>query len=223
MDGKIVVTMDGTCGSGKSTIAKRLAEELGVIYLDTGAMYRALTWKALATRTDLADAEGLVALARSTRIRLERGEKGTRVFVDDAEATEAIRTPEVTNAVKYLADLPGVRAILVEQQRRIAASRSVVAEGRDTGTVVFPDADYKFFVDAPLEVRTDRRYREFVAKGIPVDREKVRRDLEIRDRADYSRPVGALKLAEDGIAVDTGGTDDIEENLKLILSRIRGK
>jgi len=218
---RIVVTMDGTCGSGKSTLAKRLAERLGVVYLDTGAMYRALTWKALRSGTDLNDAPALEDLARETEIRLERAEEGTRVFVNGQEVTEVIRTPEVTNAVKYLADLPGVRSVLVEQQRAIAASRSVVAEGRDTGTIVFPAADHKFFVDAPLEVRAERRYREFTQKGVNTSLEEVRRDLEARDQADYSRPVGALRRAPDGIEVDTGETDDIETNLARIMDRMQ--
>lgn len=217
----LVITMDGTCGSGKSTIANRLAERLGFIYLDTGAMYRAVTWKALRSGIDLNDPEGLIALAGKTAILLQRGEEGTRVFVDGQEVTEVIRTPEITNAVKFLADIPEVRERLVEEQRRIAASRSVVAEGRDTGTVVFPRADYKFFVDAPLEVRTGRRYREFQDKGLEISREEVRADLELRDHADRSRPVGALRRAPDGIVIDTGDTEDIEINLQKILAQIK--
>jgi CMP/dCMP kinase len=217
----LVITMDGTCGSGKSTIAKRLAERLGVVYLDTGAMYRALTWKALRSGGDLADRDQLVALAQNTEIRLRRGEEGTRVFVDGQEVTEVIRTPEITNAVRFLADIPAVRERLVEEQRRIAASRSVVAEGRDTGTVVFTDADYKFFVDAPLGVRTERRFREFEKKRLKAARAEVRADLEKRDHADRSRPVGALRRAPDGIAIDTGDTEDIETNLQKILKYIK--
>lgn len=216
----ITITMDGTCGSGKSTIAKKLAERLGCIYLDTGAMYRALTWKALRSGTDLNSPADLVDLAKETRIRLRRGEAETRVFVDDQEVTRVIRTPEVTNAVKFLADIPEVRRELVVQQRRIGKSRSVVAEGRDTGTVVFPDADYKFFVDAPLEVRSRRRHEEFIRKGIKTGRKEVKEDLIKRDHADKSRPVGALRLAEDGIVIDTGDTDEVEENLKKILLKI---
>jgi len=135
--------------------------------------------------------------------------------------TRVIRTPEVTNAVKFLADIPAVREVLVEQQREIAAARSVVAEGRDTGTVVFPDADYKFYVDASLEVRTERRFKEFIEKGMATPREEVKADLEKRDHADRTRPVGALRLAEGGIVIDTGETDDIELNLKRILDYIK--
>jgi len=218
---KITITMDGTCGSGKSTIAKRLAERLGVIFLDTGAMYRAITWKALRSPVELDDPEGLIRLAGETEIRLKKGEEGTRVFVDGQEVTRVIRTPEITNAVKFLADIPEVREVLVEQQRQIAASRSVVAEGRDTGTVVFPDADYKFYVDAPIEVRTDRRFKEFIEKGMEISREEVRKDLEKRDHADKTRPVGALRLAEGGIVIDTGETEDVEENLEKIIAYIK--
>ncbi len=219
-DKTLVITMDGTCGSGKSTIARRLAQRLGFIYLDTGAMYRAVTWKALRSPVDLSDREGLIALAGKTEIRLQRGELGTEVFVDGQEVTEVIRTPEITNAVKFLADIPEVRRHLVTEQRRIAASRSVVAEGRDTGTVVFPKADYKFFIDAPLDVRTERRFLEFEKKGVRISRQEVRTDLAKRDQADRSRPVGALRPAPDGIIVDTGETDDIEANLKKLLGYI---
>ena len=217
----ITITMDGTCGSGKGTIAKRLAERLGVIFLDTGAMYRAITWKALRSPIELDDTDGLIRLARETEIRLNKGDEGTRVFVDGQEVTRVIRTPEITNAVKFLADIPAVREVLVEQQREIAAARSVVAEGRDTGTVVFPDADYKFYVDASIEVRTERRFKEFIDKGMETTREEVRADLEKRDHADKTRPVGALRLAEGGIVIDTGETDDVEVNLKNILGHIK--
>ena len=220
-DNNITITMDGTCGSGKSTIAKRLAERLGVIFLDTGAMYRAITWKALRSPIELDDTDGLIRLARETEIRLNKGDEGTRVFVDGQEVTRVIRTPEITNAVKFLADIPEVREVLVEQQREIAAARSVVAEGRDTGTVVFPDADYKFYVDASLEVRTERRFKEFIEKGMETTREEVQADLEKRDHADKSRPVGALRLAEGGIVIDTGETDDVELNLNRILDYIK--
>jgi CMP/dCMP kinase len=220
-DRNITITMDGTCGSGKSTIAKRLAERLGVIFLDTGAMYRAITWKALRSPVELDDTDGLIRLARETEIRLKKGDEGTRVFVDGQEITRVIRTPEITNAVKFLADIPEVREVLVEQQRQIAAARSVVAEGRDTGTVVFPDADYKFYVDASLEVRTERRFQEFIEKGMETPREEVKKDLEKRDHADKTRPVGALRLAEGGIVIDTGVTNDIEANLNHILEYIK--
>jgi len=218
---KIVITMDGTCGSGKSTIAKRLADRLGFVYLDTGAMYRALTWKALRDKIDLHDRAALTALARSAEIVLRRGERGSRVFVDGVEVTKEIRTPEVTNAVKFLADLPSVRTEMVNQARRIARLGSVLAEGRDTGTVIFPEADYKFFIDAELEVRTDRRHREFLEKGVAITREEVKKDLIARDHADKSRQVGGLKVAPGGIVIDTGKTEEIEENLQKVLSHIR--
>ncbi len=218
---RIVITIDGTCGSGKSTIARRLADRLGLVYLDTGAMYRAITWKALQTGQDLNDRRALIELAERTEIRLRRGERGPRVFVDGAEVTEEIRTPRVTNAVKHLADIPEVRSEMVSQQRRIAEAGGILAEGRDTGTVVFPDADYKFYVDAPIEVRLRRRHREFAGKGIEMTEDEVKKDLLARDAADKSRPVGALRVPEGAIVIDTGATDEVEENLKLLLKHIK--
>ena len=210
--------MDGTCGSGKSTLARLLADRLNFVYLDTGAMYRALTWKALRSPVGLDDREALTELARNTEINLRRGEPGTRVFVDGREVTEVIRTPEVTNAVKFLADIPEVRREMVLQQRALGAAGGVVAEGRDTGTVVLPGADYKFYVDAPLEVRTTRRSRDFQEKETAITREEVLSDLMARDRADKSRKVGGLRVAEGGIIIDTGDTDDPEVNLSKILA-----
>ncbi len=218
MKSKVIITMDGTCGSGKSTLARRLAERLGFVYLDTGAMYRALTWKALRSPVEMNDRKALIELARGTEIELRRGGRGTRVFVDGREVTEVIRTPEVTNAVKFLADIPEVRREMVEQQRALGKAGNVVIEGRDTGTVVFPGADYKFYVDAPLSVRTDRRFRDFQEKKSALTRDEVLSDLVDRDRADRSREVGGLRLAEGGIIIDTGDTDDPEINLSKILS-----
>jgi len=217
---KVIITMDGTCGSGKSTLARRLADRLGFVYLDTGAMYRALTWKALRSPVDLNDRPALIELAKSTGIDLRRGGGGTRVFVDGQEVTEVIRTPEVTNAVRYLADIPEVREEMVARQRALGESGEVVVEGRDTGTVVFPGADYKFYVDAPLEVRTSRRFRDFQKKKSAITREEVRSDLVDRDRADRTRPVGALRVAEGGIIIDTGDTDDPEVNLARIIAHL---
>lgn len=217
---KVVITMDGTCGSGKSTIAQHLADRLGFIYLDTGAMYRALTWKALRLGLDLSDQKALVDLAENTEIKLERGRLGIRIFIEGREVTDEIRTPEVTNAVKFLADIPQVRAQVVPRQRKVAELGSVVTEGRDTGSVVFPDADYKFYIDASVEVRTKRRYKDFLEKGIEITRDEVRADLIKRDKDDKSREVGGLRIAEGGIVIDTGDTDDVEENLNKIIAHI---
>ena len=218
---QIIITMDGTCGSGKSTLAKRLAGRLGLVYLDTGAMYRGLTWKALEQNADLNDSRALIVLAKNTEIVLEKVEDTLLVFVDGADVTGKIRTPRVTNAIKYLADIPEVRAEMVAQQRRIAESGSALAEGRDTGTVVFPGADYKFYVDAPLEVRLRRRHREFLQKGINLDIEEVKKDLIARDQADRSRKVGGLRVPEGAVVIDTGATDNVEENLRLLLAWIK--
>ncbi|HPM42474.1 MAG TPA: (d)CMP kinase, partial [Candidatus Omnitrophota bacterium] len=155
----LVIAIDGPAGSGKSTVSKRIAKALGILYIDTGAMYRALTLKAMRHHLDMNDAERLSELARSTEIELEEKSGELKVYLDGEEVSGLIRTPELTNNVKFIARVPGVRHEMVRLQRMAGELKSAVLEGRDIGTVVFPDADFKFYLDASVEERANRRFK----------------------------------------------------------------
>lgn len=200
----VVITIDGPAGGGKSTVAKRLAGKLGFAYLDTGAMYRALTLKALRRQVTLEDEGALIELAKKTAIdiRCHRGQ-GLSVLLDGHDVTEAIRSEEVTNNTFYIARVPAIREIMVDWQRQIGKKNNIVVEGRDTGTVVFPHATKKFYLDADFEERSRRRIEELKAKGLPVDDEELKKELQIRDTQDRTRRVGPLKKADDAMVVDS--------------------
>ncbi len=216
---KLIIAIDGPAGSGKSTIAKLLAKRLSYLYIDTGAMYRAITYKALREGLDLKDKKALVELARKTTIVLENKEEGLEVYVDNQKVTEKIRTPEVTNSVSYLAKLAGVRERMVNLQREMGKGGGVVLEGRDIGTVVFPEADYKFYLDASLEERAKRRFRELKAKGHRAHLEEVEEEMRVRDWRDKGRAIGPLKVAEGAILIDSTGMS-IEEEVEAVLKYI---
>lgn len=217
---RTVITIDGPAGAGKSTVAKELARRLGFSYLDTGAMYRALTLKALRENLELAKEDALVALAKRTSIDLKaQDNQPLRVFLDGEDVTEEIRSGEVTNNTFYIARTPGVRAILVEWQRKIGQARDVVVEGRDTGTVVFPGATRKFYLNADFKERARRRLEELREKGKDVEAEALEEELQERDQKDFSRSIGPLKKADDAIAVDTTNLT-IEQTVKKLLELI---
>ncbi len=198
-----IVTIDGPAGAGKSTVAKRLAKELNLSYLDTGAMYRALTLKAVCLGVDLEDEGALVALARKTVIDLENNVSGVKVFLDGEDVSDDIRTIEVTNKTFYVARAPRVREIMVEWQRAIGEKKGAVIEGRDVGTVVFPRATNKFYLDADIGERSRRRIDELKAKGNDVDADKLTAELKERDNKDLTRDVGPLKKADDAVLIDS--------------------
>ena len=219
-----VIAIDGPAGSGKSTVAREVARRLGRLYVDTGAMYRALTLKAMTESADLSDEKALVSLSEAAQIYLESREGDLKVFLDKKDVSESIRSMDVTSNVKHLASLKGVRKNMVRLQRSLAegALEGSVLEGRDIGTAVFPDARLKFYLDASVNVRASRRFKELKEKKKNVSLEEVSSDVRSRDATDISRKEGPLKKAKDAIFIDT--TDmTVEEVVKTILSRVNNE
>ena len=217
----IVIAIDGPAGAGKSTVAKALAARLNFSYIDTGAMYRALTLKALRDKINLENEAQLVKLAKQTSIDLQGNpQSGLKVMLDGEDVSKEIRTIEVTNNTFYVARTPQVREVLVTWQRAIGQRKSIVMEGRDIGTVVFPKATYKFYLDANVEERSRRRIEELKAKGKLVDAQKLTQELQERDQKDFTRSVGPLKQAEDAVYMDTTFWS-IDENVSQILKYIQ--
>ncbi len=219
MSNRVIVAIDGPAGAGKSTIARRVAARIGAVYIDTGAMYRAVALLALRSNTDLADAPRLEALARAADIRFEPG--SARVQLDGEDVSEAIRRPEVSPAASKVSAIPGVRRVLVEMQRRMGASGSVVMEGRDIGTVVFPNADVKVFLDADPDVRARRRVRELQEKGQAPPAEAVAQEIRERDRRDSTRADSPLTRAADAVSLDTTHLT-LDQTEQAILQLIQG-
>ncbi len=215
-----VVTIDGPAASGKSTVARRLASRIGATFLDTGAMYRAMTFAAMRDAVDLKDESQLIGVISRHTFEFEPGDDAMRVFLDGQLVTDQIRSPELTANVRCIASSPPMRATLVQMQRQFARRWGrVVTEGRDQGTVVFPDADVKFYLVADATERARRRKLELESQGIEADLDELRRAIESRDRSDESRAVGPLKPAPDAICVDTTRMT-VEEVVECLLNRI---
>ena len=214
-----IIAIDGPAGSGKSTVSKLVADKLGLLYIDTGAMYRALTLKAMRNNINLEDERALTDLAKTTNIEL-KDNGALRAFLDGEDVSVPIRTPEVTANVRYIARTPGVRQEMVKLQRAMGEESGGVLEGRDIGTVVFPDADYKFYLDADPEERARRRHKDLTALGAAQDVDKIKKDITERDASDTGRKVGALKKAHDAIYIDTTGLS-VEEVVGRIESYIK--
>lgn len=200
-----IIAVDGPAGAGKSTLARRVAQALGFRYLDTGAMYRAVTWAALSKgiRPQQATPDALRQVAQSIVVRVSPDSR--HVWVDDTEVTGFIREPRVNQAVSWVARVPGVREQLVRQQREWAAGGNVVVDGRDIGTVVFPGAELKLFLTASPAERARRRWRELVQQGYQVELGELERQVEERDHLDSGRAVAPLRPAEDAVVVDSTG------------------
>lgn len=212
----LIIAIDGPVGSGKSTLARRVAALLGYIYIDTGAMYRSVALKALRRGVSFEAADQLTALAGQTRIDL-RAENGTqRVFLDGEDVTAAIRTPEVAQAASKVAVVPGVRKVLVTEQRRAGDQGGVVMEGRDIGSVVFPDAQLKIFLTASPEIRAERRWREHQQKGDLIDLVRTLEEIRERDRRDRERSTSPLVRAQDAVIVDSTAMEP-EEVARLVV------
>ena len=212
---RVIITIDGPAGAGKSTIARKVAKRLGLRFLDTGAMYRAFTWKALEAGIDLRDVPAMADLVRSSTLVLE----GERVVLDGRDISREIRAERVTAASRHAADPPELRAEIVRLQRDFGKAGGLVTEGRDQGSDVFPEADYKFHLDASIEERARRRRQELEGRGEAVDFEALKRSIEERDERDRRRPVGALRKAADAIEIDTSAMDP-EQVVEAILARI---
>ena len=218
---KIVVAIDGPAGAGKSTIAKLVAEKLGYAYIDTGAMYRSVAWKFLQTGKAF-DEDFISGLSQTMVIEFRPEAKVNRVFVDGVEVTDAIRSTEVTAIVSKVAAIGAVREAMVDQQRRMGESGGVLMDGRDIGTVVFPNAQLKIFLTASVEERAMRRYKELVAKGKQVDLEQLQKDIASRDKQDSERAISPLRQAEDALLLDTSDMD-INQVTEKIMQLVQEK
>jgi cytidylate kinase len=219
----LVVTIDGPAGSGKSTVARLLARKLAASFLDTGAMYRAVTFAAMQAGADLSDERALLGVLQKHKFLFSVHAGRMRAVMDDTDITEKIRCPEVTAKARYIAAAPKVREKLVQMQREFAAGRrQIVTEGRDQGTVAFPDADAKFYLTADPAERARRRQAELRAKGCNEDLEQTQKAIEERDRSDQNRTVGPLKPAEDAIVVDTTNLS-IDQVVETLIEIVRKK
>jgi cytidylate kinase len=217
----MIIAVDGPAGAGKSTVAKILAQKLGFLYIDTGAMYRALTLKAIEENIDTKDTASLVQCAANSNIDLKVNKNGAlKIVLDQKDVTAQIREPRITKLVSDISKVKGVREIMVALQRRLGQEKDSVLDGRDIGTVVFPEADRKFYIDAKFEERVRRRYKELKATGLNITMDSVASDLRNRDKIDSTREHSPLKKADDAIYIDT--TDmKIEEVVEWMLKEIK--
>ena len=217
----INIALDGPSGSGKSTVAKILSRKLNVLYLDTGAMYRATAVKALKSNIKVDDEEGVKSFIDDIDLQIKYVDGAQRTFLDGEDVSEKIREPHVSMAASDISRLRCVRLKMVEMQRKIASEMSCVLDGRDIGSFVLPNADYKFYVTASVKERTDRRYKELKEKGHDVDYNALMQEIEQRDFNDKNRDFAPLKQADDAVVVDTSFMT-IDEVVNTILSRING-
>lgn len=212
----MIIAIDGPAGSGKTSIAKRLAKKLNMFYLDTGGTYRALTLKALEGDLDLKDEAALQAIAKNLNLKIEQD----RIYLDGRDVSEKIRAPFIDKNISKIVSYPKVREAMVSLQRRMAESGDFVVEGRDITTVVFPQSKFKFYLDAEFAVRVQRRFKELENKGVQIDFEELTDDLKRRDEADINREVGALKQSPDAVYIDSTNLS-LEEAAEKITGYIR--
>lgn len=217
-----IVAIDGPVGAGKSTVAMGVARVLGFRYIDTGAMYRSVAWLALKQGVSLRDERAVASMAASVSIEFVPAIGRPRIVVNDVDVTEAIRAPEVSEAASIVSTHPTVREAMVALQRHMGAEGGVVMEGRDISTVVFPDAEYKVFLDASPEERARRRFQELVGKGVAVDYESLKKAEEERDRRDSTRAHSPLRRAPGAVVIDTTG-QTAEEIVDRIVQLVRAR
>ncbi len=214
------IALDGPSGSGKSTIAKKLSKELDILYLDTGAMYRATALKALKLNVDTFDEKGVSSFINDLNLEIKYENGSQQTYLDGENVSDKIREPQVSMAASNISSLKCVRLKMVEMQRKIASSTSCVLDGRDIGSYVLPDADYKFYITASVEVRAQRRFKELTEKGFNVDFEKLKQEIEQRDYNDSHRDFAPLVKAEDAIFIDTSNMD-IDGVTNAVMSYIK--
>ncbi|OIK17152.1 cytidylate kinase [Bacillus sp. MUM 116] len=224
MDNKrISIAIDGPAAAGKSTVAKIVAEKLSYIYIDTGAMYRALTYKAIQKDLNLEDGEALYDTLLTTEIELQPSESGQLVYLDQKNVTTDIRSSKVTNNVSIVAKQQKIREEMVKRQQAFAVQGGVVMDGRDIGTHVLPHAEVKVFLLASVNERAERRHAENLQKGFPSDLEKLKEEIALRDKIDSEREIAPLKKAEDAVAIDTTAMtipEVVEKIMELVQERV---
>ena len=219
MDKIIRIALDGPSGSGKSTIAKRLSSKLNILYLDTGAMYRATALKAIALGIDTFDEKGVLTFINDIDLKIKYIDGTQHTMLDGIDVSEKIREPHVSMAASNISSLKCVRLKMVEMQRKIASEMSCVLDGRDIGSYVLPNADFKFYITASVDVRADRRFKELALKGHKVDFNELRQEIEQRDYNDKTRDFAPLTKAVDAIEIDTSFMN-VEQVIGKVLSYI---
>lgn len=217
---KIIVAIDGPAASGKSSTARRLARSLGYVYIDSGAMYRACALAAIRVHLDIHNSPEILNLLSKIEIRLEQSEAGNKVLLNGEDVSEAIRSEEISRLASDISAIPIVRERMVELQRQMALEGGVVMDGRDIGTVVFPQAEVKFFMIADVSERAKRRYKELQEKGVEADIETVLSELKTRDENDTNRKVAPLKPAPDSILIDTSRLS-LDEQVAILRQHIK--
>ena len=223
MNKKFSIAIDGPSGAGKSTLAKRCAAEFGIIYVDTGAIYRTVGLAALRAGADRKDEKAVLELLPSLDIKMGYDENGVqKMYLNGEDVSEAIRMPEISICASDVSAHPGVRLFLLEMQRKLARENNVIMDGRDIGTVVLPDAELKVFLTASATARAERRFLELKNKGVETDYESVLKDIEYRDKQDSSREAAPLKAAEDSITLDTSELD-FEQSFEALRKIITDK
>ncbi|SHF13329.1 (d)CMP kinase [Alkalibacter saccharofermentans] len=212
------IAVDGPAGAGKSTISKILAKKLGINYLDTGAMYRAATYKTIKESIDPENEEAVVKAVENSDIYF----KDNEIYLDGENVKIQIRSPQVNRLVSVISKIDEIRKIMVAKQKKISESSDVIMDGRDIGTVVMPDADYKFYLDASIEIRAKRRFEEMDDKSAMMSFESLKKEIAKRDEEDKNRKTGPLKVAEDAVVIDTSGLE-IDQVVELMAKKIKGE
>jgi cytidylate kinase len=219
---KITIAIDGPAASGKSTTAREVARRLGYIYIDTGAMYRAVTLKALENQVNVREINKVAQLAKKVKIEFGKNNQKTIIYLDGKDVSDDIRAPRIDQQISPVAANPKVRKVMVKKQQEMGKHGGVVLDGRDIGTVVFPNAEMKIYMLASVEERALRRKREMEQKGLEIDLDKIENDIQYRDRQDMGRSHGPLKKAEDALEIDTTRLT-IEQQVDLILKLAKEK